>query len=123
MRPLMRHSTALSQEDLVFVIGGGEIYRQMLAKADRLYLTIVDGEAEADTFFPEYEHLLGSRFTLVAREDHEGYRFEDYVRDEAKERKRSEASASFSLPLLLSRSFSAFLLTCSYRGTAAGEEA
>lgn len=72
---------ALSQEELVFVIGGGEIYRQTLEKADRLYLTIVDGEAEADTFFPEYEHLLGGRFTLVAREDHGGYRFEDYVRE------------------------------------------
>jgi dihydrofolate reductase len=69
---------ALSHEDLVFVIGGGEIYRQTLGRADRLYLTIVEGEAEADTFFPEYEDLLGSRFTLVAREDHEGYRFEDY---------------------------------------------
>jgi dihydrofolate reductase len=55
----------------------------------------VEGEAEADTFFPEYEHLLGSRFTLVAREDHEGYRFEDYHRHESKEegrRKKEEGS-------------------------------
>jgi dihydrofolate reductase len=75
---------ALSQEEWVFVIGGGEIYRQTLPLADLLYLTIVDKDVEADTFFPEYEALLGSRFSLVSREEHEGYRFEDYERDEAK---------------------------------------
>lgn len=72
--------TALAGEDVVFVIGGGELYRHLLPSADRLHLTIVDREVEADTFFPAYEHLLGSRYTLVAREDHEGYRFEDYER-------------------------------------------
>jgi dihydrofolate reductase len=86
---------ALSQEEWVFVIGGGEIYRQTLPLAGRLYLTIVDQVVEADTYFPEYASLLESRFTLVAREDHEGYRFEDYVRDEEKEkgkRKKEEGS-------------------------------
>jgi dihydrofolate reductase len=38
----------------IFVIGGGEIYKQIIDRADRLYLTLVDREAEADTFFPEY---------------------------------------------------------------------
>lgn len=41
----------------IFVIGGAEIYRQAIDKADRLYLTIVEGEYEADTFFPEYSHF------------------------------------------------------------------
>jgi dihydrofolate reductase len=76
---------ALKAEDVVFVIGGGEVYSQLLPKADRLYLTVVDREPDADTFFPEYVHLLGTVYTLVAREDHEGYRFEDYVKGEAKE--------------------------------------
>lgn len=36
-----------------FVIGGGQIYAQALAKADVLELTVVDAEAEApDTYFP-----------------------------------------------------------------------
>lgn len=69
---------AVEGDDLVFVIGGGEIYTQLLPKADRLYLTIVDQLPDADTFFPPYEHLLGSHFTLVAKEEHEGYVFEDY---------------------------------------------
>lgn len=37
----------------VFVIGGGEIYKQAMAIADRVYLTKVDTELEADTHFQE----------------------------------------------------------------------
>lgn len=37
-----------------FVIGGGEIYRQAIGEADRLYITYVHCPADgADTFFPE----------------------------------------------------------------------
>lgn len=39
----------------VFVCGGAEIYQQSIALADRLYLTLVDAEIEADTFFPELD--------------------------------------------------------------------
>lgn len=74
---------ALQGEDLVFVIGGGELYRQLLPKADRLYLTIVDQEPEADTFFPAYEHLLGTMYARVYSEHHDGFRFEDYLRTPA----------------------------------------
>lgn len=38
----------------IFVIGGGQIYEQALPYADKLYLTIVDATADADTFFPDY---------------------------------------------------------------------
>lgn len=36
----------------MMVIGGGEIYRLAFEKASRIYLTRVDAEPEADTFFP-----------------------------------------------------------------------
>lgn len=40
----------------IFIIGGGEIYREALPYADRLELTVIDSEdAAADTFFPEYD--------------------------------------------------------------------
>ncbi len=42
-------------ETEVFVIGGGKIYAQFLPIAHKLYLTIVDKEVEADTFFPEID--------------------------------------------------------------------
>lgn len=39
-------------EEETFVIGGGSIYEQFLPKSDRLYLTRINKEFEADTFFP-----------------------------------------------------------------------
>lgn len=40
-------------EDEVFVIGGGTLYRQTLPLAERLYLTEVAVDGIGDTFFPE----------------------------------------------------------------------
>ena len=44
-------------ETELFIIGGGEIYRQVMEKklVDKLYITIVEGDFEADTFFPQLE--------------------------------------------------------------------
>ncbi|HZJ73905.1 MAG TPA: dihydrofolate reductase [Perlabentimonas sp.] len=42
-----------AQEDEVFVIGGGELYRQALPLASKLYLTRVHKVFDGDTFFPE----------------------------------------------------------------------
>jgi len=39
--------------DEVFVIGGATFYQAMLPVADRLYLTEIHKEFDADTFFPE----------------------------------------------------------------------
>jgi len=72
--------TALGEEELVFVIGGGQIYAQLLPKADILYLTIIDQEFEGDAFFPAYEHLIGTMYREAHAEPHEGFRFVDYVR-------------------------------------------
>jgi dihydrofolate reductase len=41
--------------DEIFVIGGGSIYKQFLPKADKLYITKVHRDFEADVFFPPYE--------------------------------------------------------------------
>lgn len=41
-------------DEEVFVIGGGNIYKQFLPYANKLYLTLVDDSPEADTFFPDY---------------------------------------------------------------------
>jgi len=43
----------------VFIIGGGEIYRRALPLANRLYLTEINEDSKAygaDTFFPEISH-------------------------------------------------------------------
>lgn len=47
----------------VMIIGGGEIYHQVLPLADRLELTLVDAEPQGDTRFPGYDL---SEWTLEA---------------------------------------------------------
>ena len=71
---------ALASSERVFVIGGGTVYAEFLGRADELYLTLVDREVDADTYFPPYEHLLGTVFREVAREPHGEFEFVDYVR-------------------------------------------
>lgn len=36
------------------VIGGAELYREMLPVAQRLYLSLIDAEFEGDTWFPDW---------------------------------------------------------------------
>ena len=58
-----------SGESEIMVIGGGEIYRQALPLAQRIYLTEVAAEPDGDAFFPA---LAESDWREVAREDHDG---------------------------------------------------
>lgn len=44
-------------ESEVFICGGGTIYQEALSLVERLYLTLVDYEGAADTFFPPFDHL------------------------------------------------------------------
>ena len=39
----------------IFIMGGGQIYTEGLTIADRLYITLVSGDKDADIFFPAYE--------------------------------------------------------------------
>ena len=50
----------------VFVIGGGEIYKQSIEIADKIYMTRVHAGFEADTFFPEIDER---KWQLVANQD------------------------------------------------------
>ena len=54
-------------EQEVFIIGGGEIYRQTAHLWDKVYLTEVDTEPEGDVFFPE---LPPSEWRETWREAH-----------------------------------------------------
>jgi len=37
----------------IFIIGGGEIFKQTMDKVSRIYLTRVNARVEGDTFYPE----------------------------------------------------------------------
>lgn len=53
-------------EQKIFIIGGAEIYNQALPFADVLHLTLIDGDKEADAFFPDYAEFKKE----IWREDH-----------------------------------------------------
>ena len=42
-------------ESEAFICGGAQIYQQSIPLADRLYLTFVEAEIAADTFFPKFD--------------------------------------------------------------------
>lgn len=72
----------LKDKDCVFVIGGGEIYRQTLGLADELIITEIHQTYDGDTFFPEYRDKIGETWKEVKREDKEKLSFVKYVRIE-----------------------------------------
>jgi dihydrofolate reductase len=44
-----------ADEEEVFIVGGAEIYRQSMHLTNRIYLTIVKKDFEADSFFPRID--------------------------------------------------------------------
>lgn len=50
----------------IFIIGGGEIYKNCFQKADKVYMTRVHAELEGDTFFPVIEK---NDWALVSKTD------------------------------------------------------
>ncbi len=62
----------------IFIVGGASIYAEALAIADTWELTLVEGEYQGDTFFPEYQSLVDKKFRLVNVENHQGFRYETY---------------------------------------------
>jgi dihydrofolate reductase len=61
------------EKEEIFIFGGGQIYQQAITKADRLYLTLVEGDFGADTFFPDYSEFP----RVISEEEHEssGYKY------------------------------------------------
>jgi len=49
-----------------FIIGGGMVYRQFMPIADKLYLTIVHKDFEADTFYDKIDY---TQWKEIERED------------------------------------------------------
>ena len=51
----------------VFVIGGATLYKIVLERVERIYLTYVDAEVNGDTFFPDFDL---TKWNLVHDEPH-----------------------------------------------------
>jgi len=57
----------LHSEKEVFIIGGGEIYKQSIDSVDTIYLTLVRTAIDGDVYFPEIDT---TKFELVWEEAH-----------------------------------------------------
>jgi len=55
------------KSEKIFIIGGGELYKEALPLADKLYLTLVKSGADGDVFFPEYRNIFTKE---IFREEH-----------------------------------------------------
>lgn len=56
-----------NRKDGVYIIGGEQVYNEFIDLVDRLEITHIYAQFEADKFFP----VIGSEWAEVAREDHE----------------------------------------------------
>lgn len=54
LNPLLGQEGWGQEQNEIFIIGGGEIYAQGLPYTDKLYLTIVESDAQGDVFFPDW---------------------------------------------------------------------
>jgi len=57
----------------VFIVGGGEIYKQTLPIVDRIYITIIDFNAEGDVSYPRIninDYHIVSEINIKAYEKH-----------------------------------------------------
>ncbi len=59
---------AAGDVDEIMIIGGQSLYEEFLPRAETLYLTLVEAQAEGDTFFPEYSHAEWEEVSRVAHE-------------------------------------------------------
>lgn len=46
---------AAQNAEEIMIIGGSQIYKEFLPKANKLYITQIDADFEGDTYFPEYK--------------------------------------------------------------------
>ena len=79
--PLLDEAFAQANDlgpEMIFVAGGGEIYRAAWERLTRLEITEVDQEPAGETTFPAID---SSEWRVTWREEHDGYSFVSYRRE------------------------------------------
>lgn len=64
-----------SGQDEVFIVGGGQTYKNAFPLANKMYLTWVDASPEADTYFPEFNP---TEWQVISSEDFPADEQNDY---------------------------------------------
>lgn len=83
IRDISELATVCPEAEPIFVIGGAQVYAELLPQCEGLYLTLVKEAYEGDTFLPPFEHLFELKEVL---EETEALEFRYY---EASSRKDS----------------------------------
>ena len=65
----------------IFIIGGGEIYKHAIPKADELILSYLKFDAEGEIIFPEIDY---QEWRMVFTEDREQFKIVRYLRTDGK---------------------------------------
>ena len=73
LEPILNHP----QIDELYVIGGGQMYKQLIDSADKLHLTHVHDDIDGDVLFPE---INWDEWKKTFEETHDKFTFADYVR-------------------------------------------
>ena len=70
--------------DEVMIIGGANIYAQLIEKASRLYLTHVDAECKGDAWFPEFDstqwNIIDESFVKMDEKNNFNFNIVSYER-------------------------------------------
>lgn len=53
------------ENEEVFIVGGAEIYKMAMDITDKIYLTVIHGVFEADTFFPSIDQEIWQETEVV----------------------------------------------------------
>lgn len=74
---------AISDYSEVMIIGGASVYKEMLAYSEKLILTEIDAEAEADAYFPVFnKDEWNSELISVGEENNIRYKHLVYTKKE-----------------------------------------
>lgn len=77
VRDIAELAAAELQHEEVMVIGGAQVYALMLPHMQRLCVSEVAGEHEADTYFPEFRSFFSQRREV---EVYDGFTYVEYIR-------------------------------------------
>lgn len=79
--------------DEIVIIGGASIYKQTIDLADKLVITHIDSDFEADVFFPDIDLTKWKINSTLERSNKAyNYSFVEYIRNESSGDTKREAS-------------------------------
>lgn len=69
IRDVSELNSVCGDVETVFVIGGAQVYAELLTKCDGLYLTLVNGDYAGDTYLPPFEDHFELKEVLETTDD------------------------------------------------------